>query len=581
MFKKALLATALFALTHNSHAQFSQTVFFGDSLTDSGYYRPITSALYPISGTFTTNPDPMWSQVLAAHLGTQANPNGNGQTGTNYAIGGARVTTDTTNTDLGIPISVPSANSQIQNYLTHNTIDPNALYTVWIGANDLLNTSSSTEVIKAAQDTAGLVNDLRHAGATYVLVPNLPDIGLTPRATTAGISTAATAAANLYNNTLYQSLQQSGANVIPLDTFSLLQEVAKNPASFGFSNITDTACAGSSLVCAKNASTDGYLFADGIHPTGQAHQAIGDYAYSVLQAPQQIGHISQRLTAQHAGNNRLFQRLNSQDSSQSHVWATGTLQSHDSGLSKTDNSDHGVRVGADFSQGNYTLGAYLNYDAQSANWQNAGGSFDVDKMGLGVYHQGRFGKVRLNTGLGMDKLSIDTQRQVALGLATRQHSAKASGHHAYADVQVGYDMGKVLPYVGLNWQHVKIGQLVEDQHNLSTSMQFDKHTYRQAYAKAGVQVNYPISDMLMVGGALGLNHRLMDDEQNISGRLQSVSANHFSLPVHDNSKKTAAELSLFVNTKLKGLDLHAGLSGQFADSDNQNIAGQIGISKSF
>lgn len=40
MFKKALLATALFALTHNSHAQFSQTVFFGDSLTDSGYYGP-------------------------------------------------------------------------------------------------------------------------------------------------------------------------------------------------------------------------------------------------------------------------------------------------------------------------------------------------------------------------------------------------------------------------------------------------------------------------------------------------------------------------------------------------------------
>ncbi len=39
--------------------------------------------------------------------------------------------------------------------------------------------------------------------------------------------------ANLYNQTMYSGAVATGANIIPLDTFSLLQQVAANPNAYG------------------------------------------------------------------------------------------------------------------------------------------------------------------------------------------------------------------------------------------------------------------------------------------------------------------------------------------------------------
>src|SRR3546814_1193529 len=73
----------------------SNTVFFGDSLTDSGYFRPVLIQVVGPSGAligkFTTNPGLVWSEYLAQYYGADASPNGNGQSGDNYAAGGARV----------------------------------------------------------------------------------------------------------------------------------------------------------------------------------------------------------------------------------------------------------------------------------------------------------------------------------------------------------------------------------------------------------------------------------------------------------------------------------------------------------
>src|SRR5690348_18470990 len=71
----------------NASAQFSNVYFFGDSLTDSGTYKPL---LPPGTGLFTTNPGPVWSQQFAQHYGFTAIPANQG--GTNFAQGGARVT---------------------------------------------------------------------------------------------------------------------------------------------------------------------------------------------------------------------------------------------------------------------------------------------------------------------------------------------------------------------------------------------------------------------------------------------------------------------------------------------------------
>src|SRR3546814_599605 len=76
----ALAAAPVFA---QGDSPYSNTVFFGDSLTESGYFRPVLIQVVGPSGAligkFTTNPGLVWSEYLAQYYGADASPNGNGQ----------------------------------------------------------------------------------------------------------------------------------------------------------------------------------------------------------------------------------------------------------------------------------------------------------------------------------------------------------------------------------------------------------------------------------------------------------------------------------------------------------------------
>jgi len=298
------VAIALAAVPAMAQSPFSKTVFFGDSLTDTGHFRPVLVQLDPnaaLVGRFTTNPGWVWSDYLADHYGTNATPNGNGQGGDNYAIGGSRVGVDTSVTLApGTPAQpVASLKTQLNTYLASNggKADANALYTVWGGANDLFAVAAgapaAATIGAAVADQVGIVGTLKAAGAQYVMVPNLPDIGLTPSSRAGGAVAMAqgTALAKSYNDALFGGLKQAGLQVIPVDTFSILQEIVATPGTYGFSNVSNMACtSASSLVCspftlAEPNAANTYVFADGVHPSTAAHQILGQYAISVLEAP--------------------------------------------------------------------------------------------------------------------------------------------------------------------------------------------------------------------------------------------------------------------------------------------------------
>ena len=194
---RTLLAAALVLGAVPAFAQtFSQTIFFGDSLTDAGFYRPFLVQQNPqaaILGQFTTNPGFVWSQYLADFYGTNAAPAWGltatgivNDTGTNFAAGGARITLQP-----GFPPSpptsfAPSLSMQINAHLARSggRADPNALFTVWGGANDLFfhlnGLTTQAQFLSAAGQQIGLVATLQNAGARYILVPTIPDVGLTP-----------------------------------------------------------------------------------------------------------------------------------------------------------------------------------------------------------------------------------------------------------------------------------------------------------------------------------------------------------------------------------------------------------------
>ncbi|WP_312109814.1 SGNH/GDSL hydrolase family protein, partial [Stenotrophomonas indicatrix] len=340
----AIALAALPAMAGES--PFSRTVFIGDSLTDSGYFRPLLPVdVRPVTGQSTTNPGWEWAQWVADYYGTNASPNGNGQSGDNYAVGGARVGTDFRNPQLG-NVLVPSLKTQTANYLAANggKADPRALYTVWGGANDLFqitNPAQAPAVIgSAVTDQIGIVASLKQAGAEYVMVPNLPDIGSTPGFIDRGAAARVqgTALSNAYNNALYGGLKQAGIDFIPLDTYTLLREIIATPGMYGFSNVTGRACTvPSSLTCSPLAyvrpdAASTYLFADDVHPTTAAHQMLGQYAISILEGPrlqQVLSHSAQTIGRSRADQVSLHQAGRPADGLSGWGGVRGDMQRYD------------------------------------------------------------------------------------------------------------------------------------------------------------------------------------------------------------------------------------------------------------
>jgi len=211
--KSAVVCFSILAFTQTATARvFDEIIIFGDSLSDSGAY--IGNADAGNGGRFTTNPGPVWTETLGAFYGLDVisnNPNNprTSPTGNNYAQGGAQVTSpigigQTISPQNAIPIA-----SQISNYLaTSPAANPNGLYTVWGGANDLFFNAGQVggglaipnavdNMIASAFSLVGQVQRLSDAGAGTILVPNLPDVGNTPSVILKAISTVGAGNPNL------------------------------------------------------------------------------------------------------------------------------------------------------------------------------------------------------------------------------------------------------------------------------------------------------------------------------------------------------------------------------------------------
>ena len=88
----ALVIAILFGFVASVQAQtFNSVVVFGDSLSDSGNIAQSTGLL-PAGTSFTTNPEPVWAEIVAETFGASATNSLDG--GTNYSWGGACVNPD-------------------------------------------------------------------------------------------------------------------------------------------------------------------------------------------------------------------------------------------------------------------------------------------------------------------------------------------------------------------------------------------------------------------------------------------------------------------------------------------------------
>lgn len=270
---------ALTAFSAAADKPFSKIVTFGDSLSDTGNAFLHTGGFYPPTppnapGRISNGR--IWVEHLADSLHMKLKPENQ------YAVAGARTDHDNFMTNYGLPLENTGLQSQVDGFLADsgaNGADPNALYTVWIGANDVFSTLSfggdmNMTVYLAVQNTADAVGKLASHGARHILVANLPDLGLTPFGLELGetFSLQLSGLTDAYNAGLSQALDALdgfGVKTIRFDAAGLIRDIAGDPASFGLVNVTDQA-----VDSGEDAS--GYLFWDGVHPTTAGHRVVAD-----------------------------------------------------------------------------------------------------------------------------------------------------------------------------------------------------------------------------------------------------------------------------------------------------------------
>ena len=311
----AAVAAAVGFLAQPAAAQnFSNTIFFGDSNSDSGRYLYLPQTKggtdFATGGAFTTNPGPEWTVALGQRFGIAVTPSDAPGGGNNYAAGGAHVVVEDPT------LNAWSATSQINAYLalTGGRADPNALYSVWIGVNDLkvgpgniVSPPNYAAITTLGLQTANLVDTLAAAGARYILVPNTISI-LTPAAGAASGFGFGTGTANegvsraFYDQVVWNGIASKGVNFIPADVNTVYNFVLLNPGMFGITNTNvNTPACGATL--AQNCTPANYVtpnadrtffYADTAgHVTTAVQQIEADYFYSVIVAPSQISFLAE------------------------------------------------------------------------------------------------------------------------------------------------------------------------------------------------------------------------------------------------------------------------------------------------
>lgn len=276
----------------------SQFVIFGDSFVDAGSVNRFTGgALAPASDGFWQgrwSDGPTWVDYLGfANFGTTTKAFnagvGPGQLpppfklgATNFAVGGARASSDD-----GL---IPGLNTQLLFYqgylaLSGQTVDPNALYIINFGNNDVnfIQSLAGNPMAQAFVADAYVTNMTNAAlglvaqGARNILIAGVPN-PLEPEGQfLQGLLNGSLAAQQPFFSSF-------GANVQQFDYFAFFTALQADPTQFGLPAGLDftTSCL-AARVQMPTADCRNYLSFDGIHVTTGVQRAIS------IQVANQLG----------------------------------------------------------------------------------------------------------------------------------------------------------------------------------------------------------------------------------------------------------------------------------------------------
>lgn len=335
----ATISTLLIGLMTTSPVwAYSNFFGVGDSLSDVGNLFLATGG--SVDPTNARPQDPPYSQgrfsdgpvfveYLYDGLGLPGSLTPSFAGGTNYAVGGARTryhAGDAAINSYFDPSDLPfdpldpvngvtaftqfTLQGQVASLLATEgpDLDSQALYSLWIGSNDvadairsaLLGTATPTYLkeellTRSARDVGDAVRDLVGAGAYHLLLPTVPDLSLTPEIqalNNPGASFVAQDLSALFNSLVDEQLAGIDADIVRLDVFAFLNELVDDPTGFGLpGNINKDEACFTGFVGMPGAVLEdpcNYLFFDSIHPSAVTHQVLGAVALRAVPVPTTI-----------------------------------------------------------------------------------------------------------------------------------------------------------------------------------------------------------------------------------------------------------------------------------------------------
>ncbi|SDJ69802.1 autotransporter outer membrane beta-barrel domain-containing protein [Microbulbifer yueqingensis] len=383
---------------------------------------------------------------------------------------------------------VPNASGQ--GFLQRNSVDPNALFYLNGGGNNIIaNTLAGTvtpeTMERAATFLTFAVAELSAAGADYIAVSNVPQVGNTPLMN--GLGPAAVSAANigtaLFNEELRRQLVLLGRNALILDSAGIAALALERPALFGFADIDQDAtcflagaCANPDPVYSQLGSApdpDRLFFYDGFHPTLAAQELLGDYYYSVLSAPvgfamlPDLGYQNYRTHHTNIDHHLVAQRFREPTTT---IFFGGAWQRTelDGGLApQFDDSAWDGLFGFSFDAGeNFEWALALSYGSTEYTPDNLW--LEADNLNFSWIARWNDERWFVDGGLTYSDIDYDEiDRRIHLGQEfTTRVRAGADGDAAGVFVRGGYDTAPALPcqigpFVSVEWTEVEVDSFRE------------------------------------------------------------------------------------------------------------------------
>lgn len=316
-----LVCASLFGSTvgfAQTMSPYDDIVSFGDSLTDVGNVAGVTAPNNAplINGYYQQthfSDNIIWVEWLADFWQLPARTPGRGNVttlppqlnGNVWAWGGSEAASGTVQ-PTGVNEPIPNLELEVSEYLANNTVNPDALYTIWSGANNLLvggkfGPQAAEDAVDAVKDA---LNTLETNGVKQFVVLNMPRLGDTPEAQAGGIidETVANEFAIVYNTALDVALDELRldplfrADIFSVDTYSELA-LAVDTVNSGkpytpdffvpgdpvtLTNVTDK---GLDFFNDNGTFPPGYLFWDDVHPTTQGQQVVAGLVLQAVPEP--------------------------------------------------------------------------------------------------------------------------------------------------------------------------------------------------------------------------------------------------------------------------------------------------------